>query len=155
MAIYFMQSDKTGIAYESSNGKPWAESDIKITKKAYLEWVRKDAGNFLRRKLKPGSKVYTILKHVSASGMRREISVVIANKNEVIELDYHVSKLLDASIGPNGGIICHGCGMDMGFDLVYRLGYHLWPKGTRKPHGTRNGAPDSHGGYALKHAGYL
>lgn len=48
------------------------------------------------------------------------------------------------------GIKVGGCGMDMGFHLVYSLGSTLWPKGTPKPHGTRNGEPDRAGGYALK-----
>lgn len=49
------------------------------------------------------------------------------------------------------GLKVSGCGMDMGFHLVYNLGATLWPKGTKKPHGTRNGEPDSCGGYALQH----
>jgi len=44
-----------------------------------------------------------------------------------------------------------GCGMDMGSAVVYDLGYRLWPNGTPTPHGTRNGTPDSSGGYALKY----
>lgn len=43
-----------------------------------------------------------------------------------------------------------GCGMDMGFALVYELGMKLWPDGTPEPHGQRNGEPDSNGGYALR-----
>jgi hypothetical protein len=30
------------------------------------------------------------------------------------------------------------------------LGQKLWPNGTKKPHGARNGQPDESGGYALK-----
>uniref|UniRef100_A0AB74UFV0 Uncharacterized protein n=1 Tax=Caulobacter phage BL57 TaxID=3348355 RepID=A0AB74UFV0_9VIRU len=48
------------------------------------------------------------------------------------------------------GIKVGGCGMDMGFHLVYSLGRTLWPNGTPKPHSTRNGEPDRDGGYALK-----
>lgn len=48
------------------------------------------------------------------------------------------------------GIKVHGCGMDMGFHLVYNLGRTIWPNGTPKPHGKRNGDPDRDGGYALK-----
>lgn len=50
------------------------------------------------------------------------------------------------------GIKAGGYGMDMGFNLVYNLGATIWPKGTKKPHGRRNGEPDSAGGYALKHS---
>lgn len=49
------------------------------------------------------------------------------------------------------GIKVGGCGMDMGFHIVYGLGSTLWPKGTPRPHGTRNGEPDRDGGYALNH----
>lgn len=49
------------------------------------------------------------------------------------------------------GIAIGGCGMDMGFSLVYDLGRTLWPNGTPKAHSTRNGEPDRDGGYALKH----
>lgn len=50
-----------------------------------------------------------------------------------------------------GAKIC-GCGMNMGFHFIYSLGASLWPNGTPKPHGRRNGAPDSDGGYALKYS---
>jgi hypothetical protein len=40
--------------------------------------------------------------------------------------------------------------MDVCFAAVYNLGRTLWPNGTDKPHGTRNGTPDTDGGYALK-----
>ena len=50
-----------------------------------------------------------------------------------------------------GGLVIGGCGMDMGFHVVYNLGRAMWPDGTPDPHGTRNGEPDRDGGYALKH----
>lgn len=50
------------------------------------------------------------------------------------------------------GIKAGGCGMDMGFNLVYNLGATMWPKGTPKPHGSRNGESDTAGGYALNHS---
>lgn len=50
-----------------------------------------------------------------------------------------------------GGLKVGGCGMDMGFSVVYGLGMALWPNGTPKPHGVRNGEPDSDGGYAIGH----
>jgi hypothetical protein len=41
-----------------------------------------------------------------------------------------------------------GGGMDMGFELVYNLGYALWPKGVRKDYA---GRPNKDGGYAFHH----
>ena len=84
--------------------------------------------------------VYTVLRHVSKSGMMREISVVIPIiSNEVNESapvlrrsmvrqfvhpSYTIAALLGRSYSEKNGhnaVVCHGCGMDMGFDLVYNL----------------------------------
>lgn len=112
---------------------------------ARQEYCRKD----LRKILKPKSTVYTVLRSVSKSGMYREISVFAIQKGELRNLDCLVADAIGHTVGQRG-IKMHGCGMDMGFALVYSLGASLWPKGTAKPHGTRNGEPDRGGGYALK-----
>lgn len=182
----------------------------------------------LRKLLKPGDTVYTVLRHVSSSGMFRVIDLVIpymrrdtvtvpatvaglklgavayttrhdahrafspgkvtALAADTVEITYEAAAHAPASVatylrgevnfykvGParpalrnigylaaramgdkfdrdRQGIPVGGCGMDMGFHLVYGLGSRLWPKGTPKPHGRRNGEPDSNGGYALKHS---
>lgn len=105
----------------------------------------------LRKILKPGDTVYCVLRHVSSSGMSRRIDLFAVKKNELVYLSGHASNAIEHSLHKDGGIVAGGCGMDMGFALVHNLGYALWPKGTRKPHGRRNGEPDSDGGYALKH----
>ena len=143
-----------GEIYESYNGKPYQETDAPVTRKDGEAAVLEDAKNYLRSVLKPGMTVYTILNHRSASGMSRSISLAVGGKKgEIIKLDWYAIK---AGLGKmdqsHGGIKVGGCGMDMGFDLVYRLGSKLWPKGTKKPHGTRNGKPDTDGGYALEHS---
>ncbi len=103
----------------------------------------------LHELLKPGDTVYTILRHVSKSGMHRRISLLTADH---FQLDWTIEKAGWGKTRANEeGLVAGGCGMDMGFHLVYNLGRAMWPKGTPKPHGSRNGAPDSDGGYALKH----
>lgn len=72
-------------------------------------------------------------------------------RNALTTIDYWAARALGYRIGKHGGIVVGGCGMDMGFHLVYNLGRTLWPTGTDNPHGRRNGHPDSDGGYALKH----
>jgi hypothetical protein len=105
----------------------------------------------LCRWLKPNTIIYTKLNHASKSGMSRSISLYVVCKKELIDLTYSAAVVMgDAIDNKNGGIKIGGCGMDMGFALVYNLGRTHWPKGTKKPHGTRNGEPDSDGGYALK-----
>jgi len=138
--------------YESYNGKPYNENDTFVSRKDGEADEVKQAYLYLRKLLKPGMTVYTILNHVSTSGMQRCISLAIGGKKgEIIKLDWHVAKAMKEKIdNKHGGIKVGGCGMDMGFSLVYSLGRTLWPTGTSKQHGSRNGKPDSDGGYALK-----
>ena len=107
----------------------------------------------LRKLLKPGQTVYTTLRHVSKSGMSRNISLVIVKGGELRDITFLAAVAMNDTLasGNYNAIKVGGCGMDMGFSLVYNLGATLWPKGARKPHGRRNGEPDSAGGYALKH----
>lgn len=110
---------------------------------------KQEALNHLRELLKPGDTVYCVLRHCSRSGMSRRISLLTADHHS---LDWLCESAGLAKRRQDGeGLVVVGCGMDMGFHLVYNLGMKLWPDGTPEPHGRRNGAPDSCGGYALKH----
>ena len=136
----------------------------------------------LRETLQPGDTVRTILRHVSQSGMTRAISLVVIDDGEVRDIDFLTAEVLDCKIDQRrGGLRIGGCGMDMGFELVYQLGRVLWPGGfgdmgqaslypkgirpTTEAHADklrskgvefrgRNGNPsgwDNDGGYALNH----
>jgi hypothetical protein len=108
----------------------------------------------LREWLKPGDTVYTILRHVSRSGMQREIGVAINKDGAILHPNYSVAKALDMRQGKRDGLIVGGCGMDMGFHLVYNLGHVLFPDGFAVEGRGRNGDMSGHdndGGYALKH----
>ena len=84
----------------------------------------------LREWLKPGDTVHTILRHVSRSGMQREVGVVIIDKDgNDIHPNYLVSKALGLRVGKRDGLIMGGCGMDMGFALIYELSAKLFPEG--------------------------
>ncbi len=115
----------------------------------------------LRNLFPPGSTVHTILRHVSRSGMSRAISVVGAGSNDVTWL---VARAMGEKIDPNhGGIKVGGCGMDMGFALVYSLSRTLYPGDSFQccgegcpsndhSNGDRDYSPHVHsdGGYALR-----
>jgi hypothetical protein len=118
----------------------------------------KEAAIYLHKLLKPGDTVYTVLRNVAKSGMSRTLSVFVlgywpgTRKVRILDVTRAVAKVAGFSIVKNQfELRVHGCGMDAGFEVVYNLGHALWAKGTKKPHGTRNGEPDSAGGYALKH----
>ena len=113
-----------------------------MTKKEQSE--QKEARETLLRWLKPGDTVYTILDHVSRSGMQRRIRLVIFHQDEkrgIVDLhpNYSAAKLLGRKQAPResgkgDGIIISGCGMDMGFELVYSLSRKLFGDGYALNH---------------------
>ena len=64
--------------------------------------------------------VYTSVQHVSKSGMTRDIKLISILDNEPFCINYLVAGALDNKI-KNGGVRVGGCGMDMGFHIVYEL----------------------------------
>lgn len=133
---------------------------------------REDSIVKLREWIKPGDTVHTILDHVSASGMMRAIRVVVPTCHEgqtdFLHPNYAVGQALGLRHWKLNGreqdaLKMEGCGMDMGFQLVYRLSYALYPTyaclGDKCPspnHGNarRNGEQveaEHSDGYALRH----
>lgn len=110
--------------------------------------------------LKPGDIVYTSVRHVAKSGMTRWIRVYLINDNSPRDISYTVADALGWKFDENyDAVKVGGCGMDMGFHLVYTLSSILFPNGFDC---IREGCPandhfnqvdtDHHndGGYALK-----
>jgi len=99
--------------------------------------IRAEAIERLRRWIRPGDTVYCILRHVSRSGLTRVIDLATVNEGEILRVGYDAALALGWPYDRrHGGVRVSGCGMDMGFHLVYSLGHAL-------------GAGD--GAYALKH----
>lgn len=149
-AYYFRT--ESGRIYGSDYADGFKDA-VKLTKKEGHAAYRAQACADLRKRVKPGQTVYCTLRHCSKSGMSRDISLSIVEKGVLCDITYSAAVAMDDTLasGNHNAIKVGGCGMDMGFHLVYNLGATLWPHGTRKPHGTRNGTPDSDGGYTLKH----
>lgn len=87
----------------------------------------------LRTILKPGDTLYTVLRNVSASGMSRAVSVVKVEKDGSIhDLSFWIARAgLFKSHPKYDGLKVDGCGMDMGFHVVYELSRSLYPKGYK------------------------
>jgi len=129
---------------------------------------REEAIQELRELLKPGDTVHCILRHVSRSGMTRAISpVILGTDGSSWEISYLVGPATGRKVNQkHGGVTVSGCGMDMGFELVYTLSRTLFPDGfecigkgcpasdhVNPPH-DQNYEPHLHpidGGYALGH----
>ena len=112
---------------------------------------REEAIRQLKENIRPNDTLYTQLEHVTKSGMTRFIKVRQIKDDYPFDWTYIAAKALDWKYSDRYyAIKVGGCGMDMGFHLIYSLGQVLWPDGTPEPHGRRNGEPDSCGGYAIK-----
>lgn len=105
----------------------------------------------LRKWFPKGSTVYTILRHVSRSGMQRQISVVCLtqsdndpsrpkeDRNGIVDLhpNWSVSQVLGYRLNKGGAhdaIVVNGCGMDMGFEIAYNLSHALYGDGYALKH---------------------
>lgn len=83
----------------------------------------------LREALTEGQTVYTILRHVSASGMERAISVVVVNEDGsgIWDISYLV---IGAGLYKNHpkhpGLKVRGTGMDMGAHVVRNIAAHVF-----------------------------
>lgn len=87
----------------------------------------------LREQLKPGDTIYTVVEHVSRSGMMRHIRLITLHVDshhnaEPWYLSYQAAKALDWPLGGEG-IKVVGSGMDMGFHTVYELSRALFDDG--------------------------
>jgi hypothetical protein len=113
--------------------------------------------------IKPGMTIYTVLRHVSTSGMYRAIDVYLMEDNQPRYITWTVSKACGFTYNrKHEAIGIGGCGMDMGFSIVYDLARTLFRNGfdcvgrgcpsNDHSNGDRNYEPHRHtgdGGYAL------
>jgi len=120
---------------------------------------KESAVQYLRSILPVGSYVSLSVKNVARSGMSRDIECIVNGKEYPNNITHWVATALNKKVSKRGGIRMNGCGMDMGFELVYLLGRGLYPDGfipaiAGRSYG-RNGSDanelDKDGGYALNH----
>ena len=121
---------------------------------------QEEARDKLREILKPGDTVFTILRHVSQSGMMRHVDALDAEHRHLSGL---IARACDFRQTDRGAIKVGGCGMDAGFEIVHNLSYYLHPAGfecigercpsNEHSNGDRNYSPHQHteGGYSLRH----
>jgi hypothetical protein len=112
--------------------------------------------------IKPGDVIYTRVNHVSRSGMSRNISAYVMRDNSPVNISTSVATVIGEGIANDGGVKMGGCGMDMGFSLVYELSYALFKGGfvcigencpaNDHSNGDRDYTPHAHSdaGYALR-----
>ena len=82
-----------------------------------------------------GSEVHLIVRQVSRSGMYRHISVHGIKKKNIYSYSFHVANVLGWTYkNKTNAVGVGGCGMDMGFHLVYTLASVLYNDGYKLTH---------------------
>jgi hypothetical protein len=107
-----------------------------VTKKTLEAVDREIARMQLREILAAQEKptIYTVLRHVSASGMSRDISLKTVQDGELIDITYTAAEALGEKVKYKNSfrvIRVGGVGMDMGFHLVYSLSSVLYSNEER------------------------
>lgn len=85
-------------------------------------------------------KVYTDVIHASKSGMSRNIAAYIGiindrtGKPEIKSISWYIAQILDWPLADKGkhAVKVGGCGMDMGFHLIYCLSCVLYRNEEKK-----------------------
>jgi hypothetical protein len=93
--------------------KQQKQEDYNYAKKQLLEFF-----------VKEGDTIYTVLRSVAPSGMSRTMSLKVAREGKILDLTYWASVVLEyplVEVNGSRAIRVGGCGMDMGFHVVYSL----------------------------------
>ena len=134
---------------------------------------RDGARETLRELLPPGTTVFTVLRHVSRSGMSRSIDAYLVTEHDGQPDHRWLSRLISKATGISfderrEALKMNGAGQDMGYAIIHDLGYTLYPDGfmcTGDGVGRRGCPSNDHsngdrdytlhqhnsGGYALHH----
>jgi hypothetical protein len=91
-----------------------------------------ELGNYLRGFLKPGDTVSTLINHVSRSGMSRRVKVFAVRDGQIAEITHGVAQIIGSRVDDRG-VYVGGCGFDAGYEVVYQLGFALFPDGFTCP----------------------
>ena len=80
----------------------------------------------LMHELNTKQTIFSIIRHVSKSGMTRHIAFFYINMNRPYWITYDIHKLLGYKMNKyHDAIIVHGCGMDMAFSVVDNLQWKI------------------------------
>ncbi len=117
-----------------------------LTKKAAAELERSESIERLRELFAGDEypKIHTITRHVSSSGMTRDISLIYVKGGAIHNITYSAALALGWPLSEKSGhraIRVSGAGMDMGFHTVYTLSNVLY-----------RGAVEGDAGYKLQQA---
>ncbi len=88
-----------------------------------------EARDLLRAEVLPGDVLHTVVRSVARSGMSRTIDVYRLQDGELRCLSGLVARALDYRRNDAGALKVSGCGMNMGFAVVYEVSAVLFGAG--------------------------
>ncbi|RRJ96044.1 hypothetical protein Ga0100231_019025 [Opitutaceae bacterium TAV4] len=102
----------------------------RTSRKTRKETERDEAIEWLRERLQKGMTIYTVLRHVSASGMSRQIDLYYVTDNCPLRITWSAARALGWTYNKKWeSLHVDGCGMDCGHAAVYHLSRVLFGDG--------------------------
>ena len=92
----------------------------------------KESIETLKEYLKKDMTIHSIIRSVSNTGLTRNISFKITDKDNILDLSYHIAKALQYPFNDKKHAVkVSGCGMDMAFHVVHNLSHVLYGTGYK------------------------
>lgn len=120
MAKFYFMQETDGTIFKSVHPE-YHEQAEKLPQAKGKELYRMQCIDKVKTMLENVDTVYGIVRHVSASGMSRDIDLCIIADNRPVYLTGYVSTILDYPMAKNRGMKVGGCGMDVVFHCVSSL----------------------------------
>ena len=112
-----------------------------MTTKTQAAQDKTEAIERLRSMMDVGNTIYTVLRHVSSSGMTRYIDLYVIKDNRPLRITWSAAQALGWPYDrKREALKVTGCGMDMGFHAVYTLSRVIY-----------SGKVEGDAGYSLQH----
>ena len=93
----------------------------------FAETRAPENAHLTERELAAMRTVYVVLRSVSKSGMSRTMTLFVMRNGEPHYITYDVARAVGWNRDREGNLKVSGCGMDMGFHVVYTLAGLLYP----------------------------
>jgi len=104
----------------------------RLMKRNQIRIDKENSIETLKEYLKKDMTIHSIIRSVSSSGMSRNISFKITDKDNILDLSYHIAKALQYPFNDKKHAVkVSGCGMDMAFHVVHNLSHLLYGTGYK------------------------
>ena len=82
-----------------------------------------ESAQWLRRY--KGLPIIASIKEISSSRMTRKMSFAVIENNTLINLNYHISRLLNLKMDKRNNLIISGCGIGTVFYIIYKINLNI------------------------------